>query len=232
MSAMVFVVVMLLLVVASNVATLVFARTWSRAPELAVRTALGAARKRVVGQLFFETLVLGSIAAGDRARGRILRAQLHQEFARGLAVLDHARAEPTHRGVRGVPHAAGRRGEWLVARVARDAARSPSDAASRAAALRPAASAAPAPCCWSSRSRLSVALLNGAVTMARAFESYIDEVPALPKGQVLTAQLGPCAVERTAPEDRDRRRGASRCRGRRCRTAAAAPVSAAAAHGG
>ena len=63
MSALVFVLVMVLMVVASNVATLVFARTWSRAPELAVRTALGAARRRVVGQLFFETLMLGSIAA-------------------------------------------------------------------------------------------------------------------------------------------------------------------------
>ena len=62
-SAMVGVLVLLLLVVASNVATLVFARTWSRAPELAVRTALGANRARVVGQLFFETLLLGSIAA-------------------------------------------------------------------------------------------------------------------------------------------------------------------------
>ena len=63
MSALVFVLVAVLLVVASNVATLVFARTWARAPELAVRTALGAARSRVVGQLFAETLILGSIAA-------------------------------------------------------------------------------------------------------------------------------------------------------------------------
>jgi putative ABC transport system permease protein len=63
MSALVFVLVMVLMVVASNVATLIFARTWSRAPELAVRTALGAARSRVVGQLFFETLLLGAIAA-------------------------------------------------------------------------------------------------------------------------------------------------------------------------
>ena len=74
MSALVFVLVMVLLVVASNVATLVFARTWSRAPELAVRTALGAARSRVVGQLFFETLLLGSIAAVDRAGRRVRRA--------------------------------------------------------------------------------------------------------------------------------------------------------------
>ena len=63
MSALVVVLVPLLLVVASNVATLVFARTWARAPELAVRTALGAARRRVVGQLFVEMLLLGSIAA-------------------------------------------------------------------------------------------------------------------------------------------------------------------------
>ena len=47
---------------------------------------------------------------------------------------------------------------------------------------------------------LSVALLNGAVTMARAFDSYIDDVPALPKNQVLTAQLG--RIE--SPEMRDK----------------------------
>ena len=69
-SALVGVLVMVLLVVASNVATLVFARTWSRAPELAVRTALGAPRTRVVGQLFLETLVLGSIAAVIGMAGR------------------------------------------------------------------------------------------------------------------------------------------------------------------
>ena len=62
---------MVLLVVASNVATLVFARTWARAPELAVRTALGAPRGRVVGQLFFETLLLGSIAALHRGGRRV-----------------------------------------------------------------------------------------------------------------------------------------------------------------
>jgi putative ABC transport system permease protein len=37
---------------------------------------------------------------------------------------------------------------------------------------------------------LSVALLNGAVTMARAFNSYVDEIPALPKNQVVTAHMG------------------------------------------
>ena len=74
---------MVLMVVASNVATLVFARTWSRAPELAVRTALGAARQRVVGQLFLETLVLGSIAAAIGLVSRLCRAQLHQGSLEG-----------------------------------------------------------------------------------------------------------------------------------------------------
>jgi predicted permease len=37
---------------------------------------------------------------------------------------------------------------------------------------------------------LSIALLNGAVTMARAFTSFYEDIPALPKNQVLTAQLG------------------------------------------
>jgi predicted permease len=36
---------------------------------------------------------------------------------------------------------------------------------------------------------LSVALLNGAIVMARSYASYVDDIPALPKGQVLTARL-------------------------------------------
>ena len=49
---------------------------------------------------------------------------------------------------------------------------------------------------------LSVALLNGAVTLARAFKSYIAEVPALPANQVLTAQLGRHPIGREARQDR------------------------------
>jgi putative ABC transport system permease protein len=53
---------MLLVVVAINVAVLVHARTLTRAGELAVRTALGATRGRVVAQLFAEALVLCGLA--------------------------------------------------------------------------------------------------------------------------------------------------------------------------
>jgi putative ABC transport system permease protein len=60
------VVSLLLVVVAVNVAVLVYARTATRRGEIAVRTALGASRRRIVAQLFLEALVLsgGAAAAG------------------------------------------------------------------------------------------------------------------------------------------------------------------------
>lgn len=188
-SALVFVLVMVLMVVASNVATLVFARTWSRAPELAVRAALGAARTRIIGQLFVETLLLGSIAAaiGLACAAAILRAIRGSlgdlpfwitlqptprifAFAIFLALLVSVVAgllpalRVTRHDLRGTLHAgrgfaAGGFGRIGAALLIVEIA-------------------------------LSVGLLNGAVTMARAFEAYVDEIPALPKNQVLTAQLG------------------------------------------
>jgi hypothetical protein len=54
---------LLLLIVAVNVAVLVYARTATRFGEIAVRTALGATRGRVIMQLFVEALVLTTGAA-------------------------------------------------------------------------------------------------------------------------------------------------------------------------
>jgi predicted permease len=53
----------LLLLIGANVALLIFARAATRESEIVVRSALGASRGRIVGQLFAEALVLGSIAA-------------------------------------------------------------------------------------------------------------------------------------------------------------------------
>jgi predicted permease len=56
--------VMLVVLVCANVALLMFARAASRESEIVVRSALGASRGRIVGQLFAEALVLGVLAAG------------------------------------------------------------------------------------------------------------------------------------------------------------------------
>ncbi len=52
----------LLALCGANVATLVFARTVTRDTEISIRTALGASRARVVGQLIVEALVLTTLA--------------------------------------------------------------------------------------------------------------------------------------------------------------------------
>lgn len=58
----------LLLLVCLNVAILVYSRTAVRQAEISVRSALGASRGRIVGQLFIESLVLaGTAAAGGVA---------------------------------------------------------------------------------------------------------------------------------------------------------------------
>ena len=69
-------VVMLLLLICANVALLMFARAATRESEMAIRTALGASRGRIITQLFAEALVLGSVAAvvGLALAGEGLRA--------------------------------------------------------------------------------------------------------------------------------------------------------------
>jgi putative ABC transport system permease protein len=54
--------VMLLVLVCGNVALLMFARAATRETEIVVRSALGASRRRIIGQFFAEALVLGALA--------------------------------------------------------------------------------------------------------------------------------------------------------------------------
>src|SRR4029453_9458991 len=58
------IVLLLLGAVSANVATLIFARTAMREPEMVVRHALGASRARVIVQIVTEGLVLAPPAAG------------------------------------------------------------------------------------------------------------------------------------------------------------------------
>jgi predicted permease len=56
-------VLLVLIIACTSVGTLVYARTATREGEIAVRSALGAGRARIIGQLFVEALVLASPAA-------------------------------------------------------------------------------------------------------------------------------------------------------------------------
>ncbi|HYC52566.1 MAG TPA: ABC transporter permease [Gemmatimonadaceae bacterium] len=58
-----FFIVVLMVVVCSTVALMLFARAASRQTEILVRSALGASRRRIVTQLFAEALVLAGVAA-------------------------------------------------------------------------------------------------------------------------------------------------------------------------
>jgi predicted permease len=82
-------VVLLLLLVSSNVALLMFARAATRETEIAVRSALGASRARIVGQLFVEGFVLSgpSVLVGlfaARVGIRSLLATLEADSGRAL----------------------------------------------------------------------------------------------------------------------------------------------------
>jgi predicted permease len=80
---------LMLLIVAVNVAILVYARTATRLGEIAVRTALGASRARVVSQLFVEALVPSVAAAAiglailHVALGMIRTAVAHDQDGAG-----------------------------------------------------------------------------------------------------------------------------------------------------
>jgi len=55
--------IIVILVASANAANLMMARALHRAPEIAIRTSLGASRARIVGQLLIEALVIAGAAA-------------------------------------------------------------------------------------------------------------------------------------------------------------------------
>jgi len=73
----------LLMIVCGNVGTLILARTAARSGEIAVRTALGASRGRIVSQLFVEALVL---AVGSAGLGLLLADNIAARFQQAMPI--------------------------------------------------------------------------------------------------------------------------------------------------
>jgi predicted permease len=81
-------VLLLFVVPCMNVAILVYARTATRFGEIALRSALGASRGRIVAQLFAETLVLAALSAGaGLLLAHLALRELHQIMAAEIGVL-------------------------------------------------------------------------------------------------------------------------------------------------
>ena len=78
---------LILVVVCVNIAILIYARTATRLQEIAVRSALGASRTRLVGQLFAESFVLAATAA---AVGLLLVSAALDWVRSGLASLQQS----------------------------------------------------------------------------------------------------------------------------------------------
>lgn len=180
--------VAVLLTIAANVANLITARTVRRSGELAVRSALGATRGRLVGQLFAEVLVVAAIASiiGLGLADRMLRfydglfdelpfwvhLQLNGETAVLVGLLGLLSAGvmgliPALRATGGVTgdklRAGGRGGVLGIGRVGGTMI--------------------------AAQVALSVGLLGAAIVFARGFESYINPNFHLPDGRVLTATV-------------------------------------------
>jgi predicted permease len=70
----------LLVVVAINLAVLFYARTLARLPEIAVRSALGASRRRILAQLFIEAFLLSTLGAAAGLYGANLALEWLRSF--------------------------------------------------------------------------------------------------------------------------------------------------------
>ena len=180
--------VLVLLVIAANIANLVLARTLARSRELAVSTALGATRGRLVSQIFCEVLLLGVVAAiigltaSQAVLGWVRTTITDMPFwvdftASPRTILFVVGATLLSAAVGGVVPALKATSRDMAATLAAGA-RGTSGAFGWASGLMIAVQVA-----------LSIALLNGALLMARGVTGYMSPNLPVEPSQVLTARV-------------------------------------------
>ena len=180
--------VAVLLVIAANVGNLVLARTLARARELALHTALGASRGRIVAGVFLEVLVLGGasavlgLAASQAVLAWIRRTLTDMpvwvDFTASprtmLFVVCTTLLAATVAGVVPALRATRRNTAGLLMAGTRQASAGFGIASGIMVAVQVA---------------LSIALLNGALIMARGVAGYMSPAVPVPAREVLTARI-------------------------------------------
>jgi predicted permease len=179
---------LVLTVIAANIANLVLARTVSRSRELAVRTALGATRHRLIGQVFTEVLIVGTIAAivglsVSQATLIWMRSTMTDmpfwvDFTASPRTMLFAVAATVLTAVVGGVAPAFRATRSNTSDVLAASGRGTSVGLGKIGGLMVAAQVA-----------LSIALLNGSLLMARGVAGYMHPTLLVPAHEVLTARV-------------------------------------------
>jgi predicted permease len=180
--------VLVLVVIAANIANLVLARTVSKSRELAVRTALGATRARLIGQVFTEVLLVSVMAAaiGLTASQAVLRwvtgtltdmpswVDFTVSPRTMLFVASATLLTACVGGVIPALKATRRDGAGALAATTRGASTGFGVVGASMVAVQVA---------------LSIALLNGALLLARGVAGYMSPAVHVTPGEVLTARV-------------------------------------------
>lgn len=189
-----------LLVIALNVSNLIVARTSRRSAELAVRTALGASRARLVGQIFVEVLAIGAIAAapGLVAADAVLR--VYDRVLDELPFWIDLTLRPST-AVLVVALALVASGVMGIIPALRATRRNPGDALRATGRGGLAGIGRFGAAMIAVEVALSVALLGTALVFVQGFRAYVEPAFALPDDRVLTARVRMDVEERDLEED-------------------------------
>lgn len=187
LTVFVVVLVLVLLVVAANIANLVLAQSASRSGELAIRSALGASRRRLVGEIFFDVLVMGTVAATlGLATARAALARLDVMIDEKPFWIRFEVGPGTMAGIVVVTLLTSAvAGAWPALRATRAA----SGGALRAGLATGFGFGRVGASLTVVELALSVGLLSSALVLAQGLSRYGESLLAFPHRQILTAQV-------------------------------------------